>query len=355
MASWLGCGTVHRRIISHVQAEFGIFGTGVKLVYFAVGAASVPLVFQTNGLHYFVGQGHTDTRHLYVVARVSLGTIGIQRTNATAASRSPYANNVVGVQNIGRGIQTILLKRRNRNLHYNGVAVLTGQTVAGCTRSTNTAQIENTTQVSEERVIGRTAEHLGIAARHRHRLNGIRHQRIVRRIQAGCTCNRAWPNIGWGHRAIVDEHGERATRPANLKVVGRFEVLLTQADIEEGKLVFVLTFERETVRDVIRRGTSFGRIVFHVDFIPDILTKRIVVRSALGQLEWNVVGNNRNRVRVVRAAESIQVGVIGQRVVGDEWGFTVARGLQRVVLATPGQHASYRSCEQSNVEERTSK
>jgi hypothetical protein len=53
-----------------------------------------------------------------------------------------------------------------------------------------------------------------------------------------------------------------------------------------------------------------------VDLIEHIVAGKVEVRAAGGGLERDVVGDEGDRVRTVRADEYIHVGAVGDRVLG---------------------------------------
>jgi len=77
-----------------------------------------------------------------------------------------------------------------------------------------------------------------------------------------------------------------------------------------------------------------------VNLVADIFAERVEVGATLRQFKRDVAGNNRGSGaavvgRRVGRTKNVQVGIIGQRVIGNQWSFAVARGFKRVVLATP--------------------
>src|SRR5262249_39002321 len=80
-------------------------------------------------------------------------------------------------------------------------------------------------------------------------------------------------------------------------------------------------------------------IVVDVDLVQNGVVEGRKVRAARRRLERDVVGDNRDRVRSIRADERIDVRVVGGRVLADEGGLTVAgraRRGARVAGARPG-------------------
>ena len=83
--------------------------------------------------------------------------------------------------------------------------------------------------------------------------------------------------------------------------------------VEEGLLVADLCLEPELIRDV-----TLGRAaVRDTDLIEHVVAELVEVRSTVWLLQGDEVGDQRDGVRAVRADEGVDVGVVGDRVLGD--------------------------------------
>ena len=129
-----------------------------------------------------------------------------------------------------------------------------------------------------------------------------------------------------GHPRLVGDHARlvrhRSSPPGCRPGVRRAQVALTQANVEEGAWVLIYPSEGKAVSYLI---AHFCRIVVDMDFVPNIFTKSVVIRSAMCQLRGNVIGNNGNRVGVVGAAKRVHIGIVRKRIIGDEWRLAVRR------------------------------
>jgi hypothetical protein len=97
--------------------------------------------------------------------------------------------------------------------------------------------------------------------------------------------------------------------------------LFAEADVEKCGRVFIFLSECETIDNIIERGLD---IILNVDLIPDILPERVIVRAAERKLGGDVIGDDRDLVGIIRAPECVEVRVVGQWIIGDEWCFPVA-------------------------------
>ena len=57
--------------------------------------------------------------------------------------------------------------------------------------------------------------------------------------------------------------------------------------------------------------------VVDVDLVQDVVAELVEVRAAGRLLQRDVVGDQRDRARVIRADERVHVGTVGDRVLGD--------------------------------------
>ena len=96
-----------------------------------------------------------------------------------------------------------------------------------------------------------------------------------------------------------------------------------------------------------RRCPLRRRRVVDVDRVDDVLAERVEVRPARRLLERDVVGDDRDRVRLVRATERVDVRVVRDRVLADQRGLAVARGPSFL------RPAPERDCERGRDQERS--
>ena len=214
-------------------------------------------------------------------------------------------------------------------------------------------EVLNGSNVYKKRVVRRAAKHLGAIAR---LLDGAGDKLPV------VGCSKAHLGVGNGARShVVRRHhtfgydgGKGPTVASHFASIGCLLVFLGAhprvADAKVRGGVLIGERKRKPVGDVVAgrgghpSGRSNRRPILNMDFIADILPEVVINRATLGQLKGNVVGDDGHRVRVVRAAESVDVGVVGQRVVGNEGGFAVAGGFEGGVAAAPQKHSGGRSC-----------
>ena len=95
--------------------------------------------------------------------------------------------------------------------------------------------------------------------------------------------------------------------------------------VEERVVVPPLGPEAELVGDVVLPVA----VVVDVDRVERVRVEVEEVRPPRGLLERDVVRDDRDGVRPVRAHERIEVRVVGGRIVRDQGRFAVARGLRR--------------------------
>ena len=77
--------------------------------------------------------------------------------------------------------------------------------------------------------------------------------------------------------------------------------------------------EPELIRHV---GAAVAGVI-DLDRVEHVVTELVEVRAAVGRLAGDEVGDQGDRVRLVGADEGVDVGVVGDRVLGDLRGFTV--------------------------------
>ena len=66
-------------------------------------------------------------------------------------------------------------------------------------------------------------------------------------------------------------------------------------------------------------------VVVDVDLVQHVVAELVEVRAAGRRLQRDVVGDQRDRVRLVRADERVEVGAVGDRVLGDLGRFAMRR------------------------------
>ncbi len=157
------------------------------------------------------------------------------------------------------------------------------------------------------------------------RPNGGGHQGIVvGGTQANRSVfNRPGADIRRRNNATCDDGAERHTAIGALfHRIGGFQVLLSQTNVEKRRRVFVHTGKHEAVDDLIASDVG---IVVDVDLIPDVFPECVIVGSTKRSLARDVVGDDGDRVGVVRASKHVKIRVVGQGVIGDQRRLSVAR------------------------------
>ena len=89
--------------------------------------------------------------------------------------------------------------------------------------------------------------------------------------------------------------------------------------------VGVAAVEPELVGDV---GDPVA-VVVDVDLVEHVVAELEEVRAAGGLLQRDVVRDHRHRVRGIRADERVEVGAVGDGILGDFWCFCVEKTLGR--------------------------
>ena len=84
--------------------------------------------------------------------------------------------------------------------------------------------------------------------------------------------------------------------------IGGFQVLFAQTDVKKRRGILIGLGKRKAIRDFVAR---FGSVVVDVDFVADVLPERIIVRTAVWQLQGHIGRNQGDGVGVVWAAEGI--------------------------------------------------
>ncbi len=91
--------------------------------------------------------------------------------------------------------------------------------------------------------------------------------------------------------------------------------------VEEGVRIGDLTGELELIADV----RAAVVVVVDVDGIEDVVTELVEVGTAVGGLQGNVVGDQRHGAGLIGAHEGIEIGGVGDGVLGDFRRFTMGR------------------------------
>ena len=182
-------------------------------------------------------------------------------------------------------------------------------------------EIEDRSQVDEERIVART----------RRRPCGCRRGR--RRPDTGHT-SPSWSvaRCSWAARRGANRerrarlrHPRDGVRLLDAQVVSLVRRRVDRPGVvEEGVRIRHLRLESEVVRDVFAPVA----VVVDVQGVENGRIEPVVVRAARRILERDVVRDDRDGVRVVRAHERVDVRVVGSRIVRDQRSFPVARGLR---------------------------
>jgi hypothetical protein len=96
--------------------------------------------------------------------------------------------------------------------------------------------------------------------------------------------------------------------------------------VEERVRVPRLRVEAELVGDVV----AAVAVVVDVQLVESVLVEIREVRPSGRLLEGDVVGDDRDAVRPVRADERVHICVVSRRIGGDQWRLAVARRLGRL-------------------------
>ena len=205
-------------------------------------------------------------------------------------------------------------------------------------------QIEDRAEVDEERIVTLPGEDLDAARQACDR--GPREVVVVR--------SRAGPDVVGRGRDVRSEHLALPLRLAvRPEVDERDAVGLRPVPARIGERADRTGVVEERVR-VPRRGVEpelVGDVwlavpaVVDLELVEDGVVEAVEVRPAGRTFERDVVRNHRDRVRVVRADERVQVGVVRPRVLADQRRLCVARGesVARAVEAQQDQEQHERA------------
>ena len=107
--------------------------------------------------------------------------------------------------------------------------------------------------------------------------------------------------------------------------VGIREAVDRPGVIEEGIRIANLSPEAELIRQVV----LCVAVVVDMDLITDVIVEAIEVRPARRLLERYVVGDDRDRIRLIRAHEGINIRIVGSWIAADERRLAVTRRVGR--------------------------
>ena len=129
--------------------------------------------------------------------------------------------------------------------------------------------------------------------------------------------------------ALVDAGDAVELRPVPVRVRERVDRARV---VEERVRVPGLGAEAELVADVLVAVAG----VVDLQLVEDVVAEAVEVRAARRLLERDVVREDRDRVRLVRAHERVDVGVVGDRILRDQRRLSVA-GSRAVAGAGPDE------------------
>jgi len=170
-------------------------------------------------------------------------------------------------------------------------------------------EVEDRAEVYVEAFGPLAGEDLDPAGQAVHR--GVRQARVVGGRQRADVARRAGESAAEDHAVPLADTGDRVELAAvPVRAAERQDrpgVVQERPGVPQGRP------EPELEGDV-RPGVV---VVVDVDLVQDLVAERVEVRAACRALERNVVGDERDRVRLVRADERVHIGTVGHRVLGD--------------------------------------
>ncbi len=181
------------------------------------------------------------------------------------------------------------------------------------------AQVEDGADVAEEGVVALAGEGLPAAGQV---FDGLLRDGLVVRGGDGA-------DVVGREDGVLDER--RAHAVADLEQVVPLPVVVVLV-VERGDLTGGVE-DRVRVLDVVAEAPLVGdvldgvAVVVDVDRVEHVLAEPVEDRAGGGVLRRDPVGDERDRVGVVRAHERVDVGVVGGGVLRDERGLAVARGV----------------------------
>ena len=207
-------------------------------------------------------------------------------------------------------------------------------------------EIEDRAEVDEERIVTLAREHLPASrdvgdrrtrqrfvVRRRARADVVRRDRSVRKKRHRLA--RVAVRLELDQRQVV------VLRPVPVRAVERRD---RPGVVEERVRVPRDRVEPELVAQVIPAVP----VVVDLDLVENRVVERREVRPAGGLFERDEVRDHRDSVRVVRAHERVQVGVVGSRVLADQRRLRVAGRLGRARSGSAGQ--DHHECQRSECE-----
>ena len=203
----------------------------------------------------------------------------MKRLDRLAAGRSPYADHEVAIENIiGRKRSARFAQGKNGDLQGNGVYIVPTEAVAGiAVLARGIAQIKNTAEVHVKRIVRRAAEYLFACGGG---FDGARDQVFISGSEARCRFDGTWADVWRGHDSIgYDGCKCLSAIDTSFQSIRGFQILLTQADVEKRRRVFIYFVKCKPVHNFITRN---ARIVVDMDFVQDVFSKRGIIRAAKG-------------------------------------------------------------------------
>lgn len=92
-------------------------------------------------------------------------------------------------------------------------------------------------------------------------------------------------------------------------------------DIEKCGWVFIDLLESEAIDDVISGSRN---IVVDMDLIPDVFPEGEIIGASIRQFRRDIIRDNGDHIRIIRAPESVEVGIVCQWIVGDQGSLPMA-------------------------------
>ena len=329
------------RVVEHgVEAvlEPGHLGgqVAVEEVRVVGGVGPVPAVLLAERDHDLVDERVREPRDLHEVAGRPRRAVSVEHLHALPAGGRVDADHGVRVVRPGRQ-RAILRQLRDRHLERDRVRVVAADAIDALLRwqrervrrveRPQAGEVEDRAEVDEERVVDLAGIDLPAA---RQAPDGGAHQRAVVRSRAGADADRRRRQVLRQHRHPrltaddaaatpgLDARDAVELRPVPVGVRERVD---RAGVVEERVRVPRLGAEAELVADVLVAVAG----VVDLDLVEDVVAEAVEVRTAGGLLERDVVRENRDRIRPVRAHERVDVGVVGDRILGDQRRLSVAR------------------------------
>ncbi len=206
------------------------------------------------------------------------------------------------------------------DLQHDGVDVVAGQgVVTGFLQVAAVEQVEDP-KVQEERVRRLPGERPAAARQG--------HQGLL--AQRGVVRHGRLADIGRCRGRVLDQCLLAAVGVGGGQGVGLTEVQRRVAEVVHDP--GVVQELAGVVADVVAEGPGIGDVglagalAVDLDVVLGVVRERVEVRAAVWLLERDPVRHQGDHVRVVRAGEGVDVGVVGFRVARDQGGLAVAGG-----------------------------